>query len=300
MEQGDLILADYTATVKDTGDLVETTVEEDAKKLGSHDPTRKYEARLIAVGDGWVLKGVDEALAKANVGDNLSIDIDPEKGFGSRDPSKVRMMPTRRFGEKADKLTTGDEVEVDGRVGLVRFVGSGRTQVDFNHRYAGKVISYNLTLRKKLESQEEKIKAIARRRLPIDEDKLKVQMNEGTAILEFPEEYYLAEGLQIIKQAVANDVFKYLETISNVRYLESYTSPKLKEKKDPDAAALEATDKEEGDGETVATEGEIRDESEKAKEEPSQVTSDSPTTESDEIAEVTTPPPQSGNESEKA
>ena len=242
MRQGDLILADYTATVKDTGDLVETTVEEEAKKLGSHDPTRKYEARLIAVGDGWVLKGVDEALATANVGDKLSIEIDPEKGFGLRDPSKVRMMPIRRFGEKADKLAAGDEVEVDGRVGQIRFVGSGRTQVDFNHRYAGKVISYDLTVRKKLESQEDKIRAIARRRLPIDEDKIGLRIEDGTAILEFPDEFYLVEGLQIIKQAVANDIFKYLEAISNVNFIESYSSPKPKEKKEDVEAKVETSE----------------------------------------------------------
>lgn len=65
LENGSLILADYTAKVKDTGQIIETTRKEDAEKAGNADPTRTYEPRLIAVGDGWVLKGLDEALLKS-------------------------------------------------------------------------------------------------------------------------------------------------------------------------------------------------------------------------------------------
>ena len=51
---------------------------------------RKYGPRLISIGEGWVLKGLDEALASANSGDKLSVEITPDKGFGERDPSKVK------------------------------------------------------------------------------------------------------------------------------------------------------------------------------------------------------------------
>ena len=33
MKNGDLILLDFTAKVKDTGDLIETTIEEEGKKI---------------------------------------------------------------------------------------------------------------------------------------------------------------------------------------------------------------------------------------------------------------------------
>ena len=38
MEKGDLILLDFTAKVKDTGNLIETTILEEAKKLDKEDP----------------------------------------------------------------------------------------------------------------------------------------------------------------------------------------------------------------------------------------------------------------------
>ena len=98
LEKGTLILVDYTAKIKDTSQVFETTNEEEAKKSNIYDPDRRYGSRLISVGEGWVLKGVDEALANANSGDKLSITVTPDKGFGEREPSKVRMIAQRKFG----------------------------------------------------------------------------------------------------------------------------------------------------------------------------------------------------------
>ena len=62
LEKGSLILVDYTAKVKDTKEIFETTNEEEAKKSDLYDPTRRYEPRLVSIGEGWVLKGLDELL----------------------------------------------------------------------------------------------------------------------------------------------------------------------------------------------------------------------------------------------
>ena len=72
MNNGDLILLDFTAKVKDTGDLIETTIEEEGKKIGDFDEHFVFKPRLVAVGDSWVLKGLDEA-AVINLCINLDI-----------------------------------------------------------------------------------------------------------------------------------------------------------------------------------------------------------------------------------
>jgi peptidylprolyl isomerase len=84
LEKGSLILIDYTANIKDTNKIFETTIEEDAKNSDLYDPTRKYGPKLVSVGEGWVLKGLDEALAKANNGDKFEVEVPPDKGFGER------------------------------------------------------------------------------------------------------------------------------------------------------------------------------------------------------------------------
>lgn len=226
---GALILAHYTAKVKDTGELVETTNEEEAKKLGVHDPIKRYEPRLIAVGDGWVLKGVDEALQAAGIGEKLTIDVTPEKGFGPRDPAKVKLIPLRKFGERADELGVGDEVDVDGKIGIVRFVGSGRAQVDFNHRFAGKTLSYDLHVLQQLQTDQEKLMGLVRRRLPVEPEKISLVLRADGASIQLPPDSYLAEGLQIIKRAIANDVFKYVAAVRKIEFVETYEAPKPKE-----------------------------------------------------------------------
>src|SRR5919204_724669 len=176
LERGSLILVDYTAKVKDSNEIFETTHEEDAKKSDLYDPTRRYEPRLVSIGEGWVLKGLDEALANANLGDKLTIEITPDKGFGDRDPNKVRMIPQRKLGDKADEVGVGDVIEVDDRTGIVRFVGSGRIQVDFNHRFAGRTLLYDVNVMKKLESDSEKVSALVRRRTGLEEGKVKINI----------------------------------------------------------------------------------------------------------------------------
>ena len=242
LERGSLVLVDYTAKVKDSNEIFETTNEEDAKKSDLYDPTRKYEPRLVSIGEGWVLKGLDEALANANLGDKLTIEITPDKGFGDRDPSKVRMIPQRKLGEKADNIKVGDVVEMYERPGIVRYVGSGRVQLDFNHRFAGRTLTYDVNILKKLESDDDKIMYLIRRRLPIDNDRIKFKLVDSTLEIELAEETFLSEGLQIIKRAIANDIFKFVSTVKNIEFIESY-KPLQPQSPQPSQQQLKAEEK---------------------------------------------------------
>jgi len=66
MEKGSLILIDYTAKVKDSDEVFETTIEENAKKSNLYDPGIKYEPRLVSIGEGWVLKGLRSTVNSKN------------------------------------------------------------------------------------------------------------------------------------------------------------------------------------------------------------------------------------------
>jgi FKBP-type peptidyl-prolyl cis-trans isomerase 2 len=230
LENGTLILADYTAKVKDTGQIIDTTRKEDAEKAGNADPTRTYEPRLIAVGDGWMLKGVDEALLKANPNQTLDIELTPEKAFGVRDPNRVSRIPIKKFGEKAAELEVGEEIEVDNRVGIVRAIESGRVLIDFNHRYAGKTLQYNLEIKQKLEERNQQIEALIRRRLPIEKEKVKFEsIGESEVKVTIPNDYFLLDGLQIIKRGISTDLFKYIKPLDKVSFVEEYENPAKKE-----------------------------------------------------------------------
>jgi peptidylprolyl isomerase len=224
LEKGSLILIDYTAKVKDTNLTFETTREEEAKKSELYDPARRYEPRLISVGEGWVLKGLDEALINASTGDKLNIEITPDKGFGERDPNKVRMIPLRKLGEKADEVRIGDTIELGERTGIVKLIGSGRVQVDFNHRLAGRTLIYDVEVTKKLKDDNEKVLSLIKRRLPIDDQKIKFSIEAASVQIDLPEETFIVDGLQIIKRAISNDIFKFVPQVNNVRFIETYPS----------------------------------------------------------------------------
>jgi len=236
LAKGALIFANYTAKVKDTGEVIETTGEEEAKKLNVYDATRKYGPRLVAVGEGWLISGLDDEVKEMDVGQKKEIELPPEKAFGKRDPTQTRMIPLRKFGEKADELAVGDEIEVENRVGIVRFIGSGRAQVDFNHRLAGKSITYDFEVLKKVEGDQEKVRALIDRRFAGEGGKVTFSRRGDEMEVEIPEELFLAEGLQIIKRGVSSDVFKFVPSTTSVTFVEKFANPKPEAKQEPKAA----------------------------------------------------------------
>ena len=81
---------------------------------------------------------------------------------------------------------------------------------------------YALEILKLLEQDNEKIIALIKRRIPVDETKLKIIVSESNIEVELPEENYMYEGLQIIKRAIVNDIFKYANTIKKIKFIETY------------------------------------------------------------------------------
>jgi len=209
--------------VKDTGEAIESTVEEEAKKLNIYDPERRYEARLVSVGEDWVLKGLDEEITKMETGERKTVELSPDRAWGERDPTLLRMIPIRKFGEKADELRVGDAVEVDNRLGVVRFIGSGRAQVDFNHRLAGKTLVYDVEVVSKVDTEEQKVRSLIKRRFPGEiGDKVEFQHKTDEVDVEVPEEAFMVEGLQVIKRGISNDIVHFLPDVKKVIFKEAY------------------------------------------------------------------------------
>jgi len=236
-KKGSLILVDYTSKVKDTNEVFETTIEEEAKKHSLHDANIKYQPKLVSVGESWVIKGLDDALANANVGDKTTVEVPPDKGFGVRDAGKVRMIPLRKLGEDADKVSVGDTIEIDQKKGIVRFIGSGRVQVDFNHRFAGKTILYDINVVKALEADEDKITGILKRHMPVEDSKIAFKKNGNALDITIPEELFRVDGLQIIKHFIQMDIFKFVTSIEKVNFVEIYLNKQTqKAEKEPEPA----------------------------------------------------------------
>jgi len=217
LNQNSLILINYTTKIKETGEVIETTIEEVAKANKIYKEGAKYEPKLIAVGKGWILKALEEEIQKLNVGDKATIEVPPEKAFGNRNPSKIKVIPLRKFGEN---VNVGDQVEYNGQVGTVISINSGRVQIDFNDRLAGKTLIYEVEIIKEITDLNEKVERLIQRSIEIQNPVYKV--DQGKVRIEIPEQYFLTDGLQYIKRAIANDILDIIPEISQVEFAEIY------------------------------------------------------------------------------
>ncbi|MEM2338283.1 MAG: FKBP-type peptidyl-prolyl cis-trans isomerase [Candidatus Bathyarchaeia archaeon] len=223
LQKGDFILIDYIAKVKETGEVFDTTIEEVAKKEHLYKEGEIYEPRLVVVGEGWVLKALDESLPSMEIEKSATIEIPPEKAFGPRDPDKVKRVPLRQLTAKGITPALGMRLEYDGKMATVRAIGAGRVLLDFNPPLAGKTLVYEVTVKKKLETQEEKIAALIHRRIPsVEVEKFKFAVKAKTVIIEMPEEAFYIEGIQLAKRGIALDIQRFFPEIAAVKFTETF------------------------------------------------------------------------------
>lgn len=247
-EKSDFILIDYVAKVKETGEVFDTTIEDVAKKEKLYKEGEIYEPKLVTVGEGWVLKALDESLANLELNKATTIEIPPEKAFGNRDPEKVRLMPLRRLTAKGITPQLGMRVEIDGKLAVIRTIGAGRVQLDFNPPLAGKTIIYDVTVQKKIEANEEKINALIHRRIPVvDITKFTSKIGKTSIEINVPEEAFYVEGLQLAKRGIATDIQKFFPELATIKFVETF------KKKEP-AAVTKPTEPTEPTEQTEKTE----------------------------------------------
>src|SRR4030042_2232111 len=96
LQKGDFILINYTAKVKETNEVFDTTVEETAKKEHLQKEGEIYEAKLIVIGEGWVLKTLVDSLATMETNTPATVEISPETAFGQRDPEKIKQVHQKK------------------------------------------------------------------------------------------------------------------------------------------------------------------------------------------------------------
>jgi len=159
MQKGDFIRINYIAKLE-SGEIFDLTYEDIAKKENIFNPKVIYKPIPIVIEAGFVVKGLDKALLTMNVGEKKSFNINPEDGFGQRDPKLVRVVPKRVFKEQNIEPRQGMIVDFSGVKGRVQSVSAGRTMVDFNNPLAGKVLKYELEIVEKIDGSEKQIRAI--------------------------------------------------------------------------------------------------------------------------------------------
>ena len=231
IQKSDFILVDYTAKVKETGDIFDTTIEKIAKDNKLFKEGDLYESRLVVVGEGWVLKALDEALVSFKINKKDLVEIPPEKAFGNRDPEKVKLVPVKRLAARGITPRLGAQIEYDKRLATVRTMGSGRVTLDFNPPLAGKTLVYDVSIKKKLKTSEEKILALIHRRIPaVEAKKFELKLEKTKITLNMPTESFYIDGVQLAKRGIAMDIQRFIPNFTTINFVESFIKPDIAKK----------------------------------------------------------------------
>ena len=222
VNKGDFLKVEMTGMSEETEEVFETTSQEEAQEAGVWEEGRTYGPRLVIVGDGFVLRGLDERLPGTSFDEEVEIEIPPEEAFGERNAADVQMIPYRVLRSKGVNPYVGAELEIDGRPAIIRSVGAGRVQVDYNHPLAGRKIVYKLKVVEHITDDKDKIRAlIGRRFLGIETEEFDVKKTKKKLRIGIPDEIFFGENIQIAKRGVALDLLRYFEDIDKVEYYET-------------------------------------------------------------------------------
>ncbi len=187
VNKNDFVEIEFTGKILDTGDVFDTNIKKDAEKAGLE--TKNIKPFILSVGNKMLPAGFDLDLDGKEIGKGYSVECKPEDAFGKRNPQMVRMIPTKLFHEQKINPQRGMQITLDGQLVKVLSSSSGRTLIDFNNPLAGKKISYDYKINKKITDLNEKINALQdflfRRRFEFEVNDKKITFKVGKEYEQF-------------------------------------------------------------------------------------------------------------------
>jgi FKBP-type peptidyl-prolyl cis-trans isomerase 2 len=138
ISKNDFIEIEFTGKVKG-GETFDSNIKEDLKQANLNLEPKPF---IFSVGQGMFMKSVDDFLIGKNIGENYDIELTPEKAFGKRNPSLIKIIPIKVFNQQKFMPRPGMAFNFDGQIGKIISVSGGRVITDFNNPLAGKDIIY--------------------------------------------------------------------------------------------------------------------------------------------------------------
>ena len=229
LKKGDFIELDFVGKIKDTNEIFDLTKEDVAKEKKLYNPKFTYKPITICVGEGELIKGLDEKLVGRDKG-KCTIEIKSEEGFGKKDPSLLKLVPIKIFTKENLRPFPGLNVNINGLIGTIRSVSGGRVIVDFNHPLSGKDLVFDIEIRKILKEDKEKIDSLISKithefESKLDKNNLTLKLN--------PEEKYKEELKKKIQKLVPSVKSIKFEDKKEEKQLEKQEKPKEKPKLKP-------------------------------------------------------------------
>lgn len=101
-------------------------------------------------GKGNILPGIEEALIGKKEGDHVNVVLGPDKAYGPRKDNAEQKVPIKHLASKHKRLLPGTLVKVNTEQGVVDAsvikAGKFMVKLDMNHPFAGKTLTFDITV----------------------------------------------------------------------------------------------------------------------------------------------------------
>jgi FKBP-type peptidyl-prolyl cis-trans isomerase SlyD len=221
VQEGSFIRLSYTGRIGER--VFDTTDEAVAKEAGIHNPQAVYGPVLVRVGNRHVVVGLDDALIGKELGDEGTVEVQPEKAFGVHDGTRVESVSLAKFTEKPK---IGQTVEVENREGTVANIIGRRVVVDFNHPLAGKTVTYSFRVEEIVDSRPEQIRGLIQL---YTQRTMEVSVGDGVVTIHLPPAIMYDRRWLLWRSRVVQEVFDFYPEIGEVVLLESFKRPEKAE-----------------------------------------------------------------------
>ena len=108
-----------------------------------------------------IIPGLENALAGKSAGDEISVKVSPEEGYGVKDEARIQEVPKDMF-DKSDEIQVGVQFHAQGPDGsavvvTVIEVKDDAVVIDANHALAGVDLNFEVKIVDVREASEEEI-----------------------------------------------------------------------------------------------------------------------------------------------
>jgi FKBP-type peptidyl-prolyl cis-trans isomerase 2 len=256
MKEGDIIQLEYEGWIAGSDELFDTSKEELAREEEIFEEERDYGPMYTVVGTGRVIKGLDEHLLKAEVGEEYEVEIPPEDAYGDRDPKNVETHSMREMARLKIEPEIGRTVNIRNKTGWISGIFAGRVRVDYNHKLAGKTLRYKYKVVASPEEPVEVIKAIIAMNYGREEE-FGIDLKGDEAVdVTLPDVCKYDPNWTLAKLRLVNDM-REIAGMTTVTMLEVYVKKEAAEEEAAEGEAAEGeAAEEEGAEDEAAAEGE--------------------------------------------
>ena len=108
-----------------------------------------------------IIPGLENALAGKSAGEEFSISVSPEEGYGARDPERIQEVPKEMF-DNSEEIKVGVQFHAQGPDGnavvvTVAEIKDDVVVIDANHALAGVDLNFEVKIVDVREASEEEI-----------------------------------------------------------------------------------------------------------------------------------------------